>query len=370
MSELAGARRTPLYDRHVALGARIVPFGGWAMPLQYDGIVAEHKRCRAAAGLFDVSHMGQLRLTGSGALQFLQRALTNTYADLAVGRGRYSLLCNESGGIIDDLIVYRLADEDWLLIVNAANVANDFAWLEGLGHAAADLVDQSDDFGLLAVQGPRSTEILVDLLPEAAERLGALRYYACGRFEWAGAPLLVSRTGYTGDLGYELLVEAGRAAELWDRLLAVGGPRGLGPVGLGARDTLRLEAGFCLHGHDISLDHNPIEAGLERFVRFDKGPFIGRQALAEVAAAGPSQKLVGLLALDRGVLRAGCPVLARGESVGQVTSGTFAPSLEGSVALAYVRSELAAPHNELAVEVRGRAVACRVSALPFWRRPA
>lgn len=360
--------RTPLYANHAALGAKLVPFAGWEMPVQYQGILAEHRACRGAAGLFDVSHMGEFTLTGAGSLEFLQRALTNDFGSLAIGRCRYSLMCNEAGGIVDDLIVYRTGESEYLLVVNAGNIAQDFAWLDGLGHPAVTLVDRSRDYGLLALQGPAAAAILAPLLSGAdAATVAALKYYAFADVTLCGQPVTVSRTGYTGSPGYEILIAADQTALVWDTLLAAGAPAGLVPVGLGARDTLRLEAGFCLHGHDISPTRNPLEAGLERFVKLDKPEFVGRAALAAVAASGPAQRLVGVTLQDRAVAREGAAVSSGGQAVGVVTSGTFAPSLEQPIALAYVRSDLAAVGTELTVEVRGKALACRVTALPFYR---
>lgn len=362
-------KRTPLYQAHVDLGARLVPFGGWEMPVQYEGIVAEHLACRSAMGLFDVSHMGEFEVTGPGAVAFLEHALTNSVADLASGRCRYSLMCNEAGGIVDDLLVYRLAEDRWLLVVNAGNIDGDLAWLRGLAvHWRATVVDQSPETALLALQGPASRGLLQRLLPgDDAERLTALRYYHFGEFRLFDQPVTISRTGYTGDLGFELAMPAERAHEVWDGLLSAGSSEGLVPVGLGARDTLRLEAGFCLHGHDISPERNPIEAGLERFVAFDKD-FVGREALARAVSEGTPQRLTGLVVTGRGIVREGAELRHDGRAVGVVTSGGFSPSLQQSIGLGYLQHELAAPGTELEVLVRDRPVACTVTSPPFYRR--
>jgi aminomethyltransferase len=362
-------RRTPLHARHVALGAKMVPFGGWSMPVQYDGIVAEHKRCRAAAALFDVSHMGELLVAGGGALEFLQQALTNDFTSLAIGRCRYSLMCNDAGGVVDDVIVYHAAENRYVLVVNASNIDDDVSWLDSLDHRGAEIENQSADFGLLAVQGPRSRDLLVALADaDSAARLAGLGYYTFTDATLAGQRTTVSRTGYTGDLGFEVFVPAEHTGELWDRLLADGAAFGLGPAGLGARDTLRLEAGFPLHGHEISLTREPLAAGLGRFVKLDKPAFMGRGVLADIAARGPAERLVGLVATERGVMRDGCAVLSAGTNAGVVTSGSFSPTLDGSIALAYVRADLAEAGTALEVEVRGRPLACAVHALPFWKR--
>lgn len=360
-------KRTPLYDRHVALGARMVPFGGWEMPVQYAGIVAEHKACRAGLGLFDVSHMGEFRISGPGAVAFLESALTNSVADLALGRCRYSLLCHHDGGILDDLIFCREADDSFLLVVNAGNIEADREWLTSLPAADCVLTDLSDRTALLAIQGPRSGELLGDLLGADADRLASLKYYRFAEFNLFGLPVVISRTGYTGDLGYELMLPAEHAVTVWDGLRQAGQGCGLEPIGLGARDTLRLEAGFCLHGHDISPERNPLEAGLGRFVKFDKGDFVGRDALLRVQADGPAEQLIGLVVTGRGVIRQDYPIRQAGESVGVVTSGSFAPSLERFIGLGYVRSDLAADGTRLEVDVRGKEVGCVVVPRPFYQ---
>ncbi len=360
-------KRTPLYDRHVAAGARLVEFGGWSMPVQYQGIVAEHKSARAAAGLFDVSHMGEFRVVGPGATAFCDQAFTNNVATLAAGRCRYSLMCDEQGGILDDLLYYRLADDELLVVVNAANFAADFAWLAGLSPRDCELRDESDRTALLAVQGPASRELLAGLVGGERSRLEALRYYRYEAFTVAGAEALISRTGYTGDLGFEVMLPAAAAPAAWDAILAAGEPAGLVPVGLGARDTLRLEAGFCLHGHDIGPDRNPIEADLARFVDLAKGDFVGREAIAAAAEQGTAQVLVGLAVTGRGIIREQCPIFAGGEPVGTVTSGTFSPLLERSIGMGYVDRRHAAVGSELSVDVRGRMVDCRVAERPFYR---
>ncbi len=360
-------RQTSLHGRHEAAGARMVEFGGWSMPVQYQGIVAEHRACRTAAGLFDVSHMGEFDVSGPGAAAFLEQALTNRVADLSVGRCRYALLCAPDGGVLDDLLVYRLGEAAFRLVVNAANIGGDWTWLQGLPREDAELVDQSDGTGLIAVQGPRSPAVLADLLDaDAAARLSALRYYQFGHFELAGAPAVISRTGYTGDRGYEVFVPAAQTGSVWDALVSAGEPHGLALVGLGARDTLRLEAGFCLHGHELSPAIDPLSAGLERFVALDK-PFVGRDALVAVSASGPARRLIGLEVVGRQVIREGCRIEVDGRAVGQVTSGTFAPSLDRSVGLGYVRAELARPGGEVTVSVRERPVPCRLVQPPFYR---
>jgi len=362
-------QQTPLCAVHQELGARMVPFAGWLMPVQYEGILAEHRAVRSAMGLFDVSHMGEFEVTGPGAQAYLERAVTQAVGSLAIGQCRYGLLCNESGGIVDDLLVYRTGAQAYLLVVNAGNIAADFAWLDALPHPHAELVDLSPQTALLALQGPGSKGLMAHLLADPLEQqtVSALKYYRFATVGLAGVDVLISRTGYTGEFGYELCFPAAEAPMIWDWLLTAGHNDGLVPVGLGARDTLRLEAGLCLHGHDIGPDRNPIEAGLARFVDFSKD-FVGRAALEQVTSDGPAEKLCGLKVDGRGIIREHCAVRLDGETVGEVTSGTFSPTLEGSIGLAYVQAELAEPGTALDVMVRDKPVACRVVDLPFYRR--
>lgn len=368
-------RRTPLNGVHRSLGARLVPFAGWEMPVEYSGILEEHRAVRARAGLFDVSHMGQILVEGPGALPLLQRALTNDLAGAAPGRAVYSPMCRADGGVIDDLIALRLGPERFLLVVNAANRKKDFLWLSGLAREVpgAALNDLSDDRALLALQGPAAEAVLAAVAggPEAGAALAALRPFRClEHFRAAGVPCLVSRTGYTGEDGFEISCRAEDAERLWNALMNAGAPRGLVPAGLGARDTLRLEAALPLYGHELSEDTNPLEARLDRFVRLDKpGGFVGSDALARVAAAGPQRLLAGLEARERGgIPRSGYPVRQGGRAVGEVTSGSFAPTLGRAVALALVEAPLAAPGTALAVEIRGRELPAEVVPIPFYRR--
>jgi len=362
-------QQTPLCAAHQELGARLVPFAGWLMPVQYEGILAEHRAVRTAMGLFDVCHMGEFEVAGPGAADFLDRAVTQAVGSLALGQCRYGLLCNADGGIIDDLLVYRTGEQTYLLVVNAGNIAADLAWLESLPHPGAELVDISPQTALLALQGPGSRVLMGQLLADPLEHqaVGALKFYRFARASLAGVDMLISRTGYTGEFGYELCFPAVEAPMVWDWLLTAGAADGLVPVGLGARDTLRLEAGLCLHGHDITSERNPLEAGLERFVDFSK-EFIGRAALAPLQASGTAEKLVGLRVAGRGIIREHCPVTLGGEPVGEVTSGTFSPTLEVSIGLAYVAAHLAVPGTALEVLVRDKLVACTVVELPFYRR--
>jgi aminomethyltransferase len=356
--------RTPLHGEHVALGAKLVPFAGFEMPIQYPtGITAEHRAVRQAAGLFDVSHMGELVLRGPQALDLVQHVSVNDASRLAVGQAQYSAMCLESGGIVDDLIVYRYSDR-WMLVVNAANVAKDRAWLER--HARAfdvEVEDASSRIALLALQGPVAREIL---RPLADVDLGAVTYYRFAEGAVAGVPATVAGTGYTGEDGFEIFVVADDAVAVWRTLLERGRSRGLVPVGLGARDSLRLEMGYALYGHDLDEDHTPLEAGLGWITKLDKGDFVGRAALVAQKAAGIPRRLVGLSVAGRGFPRPGYPILSRGEVVGSVTSGTVSPTLGIGIALGYVPDALAAPGTPLQIDARGKALDATVVRPPFY----
>jgi aminomethyltransferase len=339
----------------------MVPFGGWEMPVQYSGILEEHRTVRSRVGLFDVSHMGEFEVDGAGALDAVQRLTTNDAASLAVGRLQYSLLCYPDGGIVDDATVYRLGPDHFMITVNAANIDKDWAWVSGQAPAAA-WRNVSAATGLIAVQGPRA-EALVGRL--ADRDVTALGYFAFVRGGVAGVPALISRSGYTGEDGFELYVPWDRTPQLWQALLAAGASEGVSPIGLGARDTLRLEMRYTLYGNDIDQTTNPIEAGLGWAVKAAKGPFVGREAIDRVRAEGPRRRLVGLEMADRAVARHGYPVVAEARAIGVVTSGSFGPSVERSIALAYVETAHAAIGTELGVEIRGHARPARVVRTPF-----
>ena len=354
-------RRTPLYDAHVRAGARMVPFGGWEMPVQYTGIVEEHRIVRGAVGCFDVSHMGEFEVEGPAALAALQRLTTNDVAALDVGQVQYSLLCTPAGGIVDDLTVYRLAADRFMVTVNASNIAKDWSWVTGHG-GGARWRNVSLETGLVAVQGPRA-EALVGRL--ADPDVAALGYYRFARSVVAGVPALISRTGYTGEDGFELYLPWGETERAWTALLDAGRGDGVAPIGLGARDTLRLEMKYALYGNDIDETTSPLEAGLGWVVKPAKGEFIGRDAIEKVRAAGPRRKLVGLTMADRAVARHGYRVLKDGRAVGVVTSGSYGPSVDRCIAMAYVEAGLAVVGTALDVEVRGQAKAAEVVRTPF-----
>ncbi len=362
------ARRTPLHAEHAAAGARLVPFAGWELPLFFGGILREHRAVRERAGLFDVSHMGRLEVTGPGAAATLERLLTAEVGGLAPGRARYALLCSPAGGVLDDLIAYRLGADRFLLVVNAANMDRDRRWIAEHAAPGTAVTDQTADTALLALQGPRAVRVLARA-SGAGERWEGLGRFGVAEGRVAGAPALAARTGYTGEDGFEIMVAASAARPVWRRLLEAGREDGLEPAGLGARDTLRLEAGLPLYGHELREDVSPLEAGLERFVSWSKD-FVGRAALAAERERGPARRLVGLR-LERvvagGIPRAGCAVWEGGEPVGTVTSGGPAPTLGGAVALALVKRG-AGRSGFLDVAVRGRAVRTAVVDPPFYRR--
>ncbi|HEY6570608.1 MAG TPA: glycine cleavage system aminomethyltransferase GcvT [Candidatus Limnocylindrales bacterium] len=366
---------SPLLDRHERLGAKIVEFAGWLMPIQYAGILEEHRAVRSAAGLFDLSHMGELVVEGPDAGAALAAALVTDPPALAVGRAQYSMICADDGGIMDDLIVYRLAEDRFMVVANASNarVVSD-ALAERMEGFQAVLDDRSLATGLVAIQGPRSIDILG---PLTSLDIGAIRYYGIAEGVVAGMPVQVARTGYTGEDGFELFADVDRVGELWDTLLEAGRPHGQVPVGLGARDTLRLEAGMPLYGNELDASTNPFEAGLGRVVKLSKpGDFVGRAALERVVRDGVGRQLIGLEMRDRGIARHGYPVLAPASAdapagpVGSVTSGTMSPTLGTAIAMAYARPVDAGPGTMLAVEIRGVPVAAEVVPLPFYKRPA
>jgi aminomethyltransferase len=342
--------KTPLYERHVALGARLVPFAGWEMPVQYEGVIQEHRAVRTDAGAFDVSHMGEFLVEGPGARAFLQTVLSNDLDKIGEGKAQYTLLTNEQGGIVDDLIAYELSPEQFLLIVNAANREPDLAWLEERLPGEVELRDVSDDYALIAVQGPRALERLG--LPEAPA-------FTFADGEVGGVACTVNRTGYTGEQGVELLVDSGAATELWDRVLE----RGVVPCGLGARDTLRLEVCYPLHGNDITPETDAISAGLGWACALDKD-FTGADELRRIKEAGPERRLAAFVMEEAGIPRQGMAIAEGGE----VTSGSHSPMLEVGIGLGYVPAGLAQPGSELTIDVRGRLRRARVVKKPIYSR--
>jgi len=362
-------KKTPLNAAHRDCGAKMVAFGGWEMPVEYSGLIAEHMAVRKAAGLFDVSHMGQVTVEGPGALAFLQRVTCNDVAKLQDGRGQYSALPDANGCPVDDIVLFRRGEGRYLVIVNAANIARDVAWLESQDPEDCAVANHSDEYALLALQGPRAQDVLQPLTELDLAAIGYYRF-ADGRVD--GRPATVSRNGYTGEDGFELLVPADHATGLWTRLLEAGGPAGLVPVGLGARDTLRLEARLLLYGNDIDSTTSLVEAGLGWTVSLaeHKGDFVGRALLEKQKQEGAPRRLVGFEVTGRGIARHGYPVLLDGSPVGQVTSGSFAPFLQKNIGLCYLPAARAAEGTAIEIDIRGRPVAAVVVPTPFYKRSA
>jgi aminomethyltransferase len=359
-------KKTPLYDQHVALGAKMVPFAGYEMPVQYAGVSHEHHVVRQKVGMFDVSHMGEFWVEGADATAFLNSVTSNDVAKLTPGKVQYSCLPNATGGIVDDLLVYCVNDTKYMLVVNASNMAKDWAWLQQFaGNFDVRMTDVSEGTALLAVQGPLAAQALQSLTDLD---LGAMTYYTFGIGSFAGVSnVVVSATGYTGAGGFEIYIPNAHAAAAWDAIIAAGAPLGLEPIGLGARDTLRLEMGFCLYGNDIDDTTSPIEAGLGWITKFTK-EFTNSAALKAQKEAGVARKLVGIMLLERGVPRHGYPIVdASGAAVGEVTSGTMAPSLNEAIGMAYVPTASAAPGSTVFVEIRGKALKAEVVSLPFYK---
>ena len=360
-------KKTPLHARHCASRARMVPFGGWDMPVEYSGVTAEHMAVRTRAGLFDVSHMGEIEIAGTNALAAVQRITSNNAARLAVGQTQYSALTTFEGTFVDDLLVYRMAPSHFMLVVNASNIAKDYAWIAAqvaeVGDAAA--VDSSSRYALLALQGPAALDVLQ---PLCSTPLADVKYYWFTHGEVANARSLISRTGYTGEDGFEIFVPPAAADRVWQAILESGRSADVIPCGLAARDTLRLEAAMRLYGNDIDETTTPLEADLEWIVAWSKESFIGHERLREQKKNGIARKLVGFELVDRGIARHGHPVMRGDNPVGVVTSGTQTPYLKKAIGMAYVPIELAAPRTELTIDIRGRLARAVVVPLPFYKR--
>lgn len=359
-------KRTPLASVHESLGARMMEFGGWWMPVQYKGILDEHKAVRSASGLFDISHMGQIFVSGIDSEAWLNSVLTNDVRLLLDGQGQYTLLLNEQGGVIDDLIIYRIESGSYFLVVNASMIEADFQWLRSKAAGEITLLNQSEQWAGLALQGPEAEGVLSRLLGNHVHlpvRNGLLS------LPIANGPVLIARTGYTGEDGFEWFCPASMAAFWWDKILEAGNPSGILPCGLGARDTLRLEAGFPLNGSDLSPNHSPLEAGLSFFVKFDKGDFVGRTALDAQRSGGVERKLVALLMGDKSPPpRPHYPVFHADTLAGETTSGSLSPSLGAGVAMAYLPTQIANPGTPVEVGIRGRRFPAMVAKRPLYRR--
>ncbi|MBI4759297.1 MAG: glycine cleavage system aminomethyltransferase GcvT [Chloroflexi bacterium] len=356
-------RQTPLYETHVALKARMVEFGGWNMPVQYASIIDEHRNVRRAAGLFDIDHMGQMEVQGPDALPYLQRLLTFDVSVLQMNQAHYSLVCYADGGIVDDIFVYRFPDR-YFLAINAANTEKDYQWFlyhtRGFG---VDVKDISDSTYMLALQGPKAQAILQKL---TTADLNGLQFHYALEDRVAGIPTIIARTGYTGEDGFELFFPVAQGKAMWDRIMEAGKPLGLWPIGLAARDSLRFEPKMPLYGQEIASDINPLEAGLGWAVDFDKGEFIGREALLKVKLEGPRRKLVGFEMVERGVPRHNYELARDGKAVGYVTTGMYSPTLDKNLGLGYVPVELSTLGTEIDVIVRGKPVRAKIVRTPFY----
>ncbi len=358
-------KQTPLNAVHRAAGARMVDFGGWDMPVEYSGLIAEHLAVRNAVGIFDVSHMGEIEIRGNGALELIQRVSCNDAAKLRDGQAQYSGLLNEKGGFIDDLLVHRVAEDHYFLCVNATNQDNDFAWIESNNSGGVDLEFVSQRWGLLAVQGPKALATLKKL---TGTDLDAIRYYWFDQGQVAGTPAIIAHTGYTGEDGFELYVPGASVEQVWEAVIQAGDEHGILPCGLGARNTLRLEAGMSLHGHEISEDISPLEAGLSWIAKLNKGDFIGRQALVRQKQEGVNRKLVGFEMKGRGIGRDGYAVHVEGEEAGWVTSGSPGPFIERNIGLAMMPANLCDIGLRIEIAVRSRHVEAEIVTTPFYSR--
>lgn len=356
-------KRTSLYKVHESLNAKFTEFGGWEMPLQYSSIVKEHLAVRTTVGLFDLSHMGELEVCGPGANALVQKLSTNDVGRLTDGRVLYTLFCNETGGIVDDLLIYRHADNHYMLVVNAANIDKDLTWVETYNNAGTKIKNVSENTALIALQGPKSIDILNPFVRE--RDVSEISFFRFVVDEVAGIPITISRTGYTGEVGFELYVDASGAEDLWNVLYPAVIEADGQPVGLGARDTLRLEAGLRLYGMDMNDDTNPFEVGLGKFVKSKGRQFIGKDALLAAKKKGIAKQMVGFQMLDRAVARAGYAVYQEGECIGIVTSGAPSPSLKCSIGFASVESQTAVENEKINIEVRGKLHPAKIVKMPF-----
>jgi glycine cleavage system T protein (aminomethyltransferase) len=361
-----GVKRTALNAVHKAAGARMTEFGGWEMPIEYAGITQEHLAVRTAAGLFDVSHMGEISVRGPQALALLQEVTSNDVSRLKDFQAQYTALMYPQGSAVDDCVVHRLGEDDYFVCVNAANTPKDYDWIVAHNARGAEVQNISSEYSQLALQGPRAAAILGKV---TGFDLAALRYYWCGFAECCGVKGLLARTGYTGEDGFEFYFPPQHSGQVWNALLEAGREEGIEPVGLGARNTLRLEAGYPLYGHELDKDTTLLEARLGWICKLDKGAFIGREALQKQRAEGVRKKLVGFEMLEPGIARDGYPVWVEGERAGRVTSGSPAPFLKKNIGLAYVPSAAAENGREITIEIRARKVRARQVALPFYKRP-
>jgi aminomethyltransferase len=359
-------RNTALTHIHEALGAKMVPFAGYNMPVQYEGVIAEHETVRNGVGVFDVSHMGEFLLSGPKALDLIQKVTSNDAATLTVGRAQYSCLPNEEGGIVDDLIVYKMKEEQYLLVVNASNIEKDWVWIASKNDMGVDMRNVSDDYSLLAIQGPMAMEAMQ---PLTSIDLAAIKYYHFEVADFAGIEnVIISATGYTGSGGFEIYAKNSEIEQIWNRVFEAGEAYGIKPIGLAARDTLRLEMGFCLYGNDINELTSPLEAGLGWITKFNKD-FTNAEALKQQKEAGVTRRLVGFELTERGIPRHDYEIADKdGNVIGMVTSGTQSPSLGKGIGLGYVPTAFAAPDSEIFIRIRKNDVAAKVVKLPFYKK--
>ena len=359
-------KKTKFYNKHEMLGAKIVEFAGYLMPIQYNSIIAEHKAVRNTVGVFDVSHMGEIFISGNKARDFVQYITVNDVSKLFPGRVQYSAMCYKDGGIVDDLLVYKISEQEFMLVVNASNISKDFSWMVENNKFGVEIKNYSDDYSLLAVQGPSSKEVLQKI---CADKLN-LEYYHFFRTKIAGHDMIVSRTGYTGELGYELYFKGNEnvAEEIWDKIFEAGKEFDIQPIGLGARDTLRLEMGFCLYGNDIDQTTNPLEAGLGWITKLNKDSFVGKEALLKIKSEGLKRKLSGLISDEKAFPRHGYELTVNNNKVGIITSGTVSPVLDKPIALGYINIEDALDENVINFSIRGKEVPARIVKLPFVKK--
>lgn len=358
-------KNTALTDVHTALGAKIVPFAGYNMPVQYEGVNAEHETVRNAVGVFDVSHMGEFIISGDKALDLIQKISSNDAARLTIGKAQYSCMPNDKGGIVDDLIIYRLGETEYLLVVNAANIEKDWKWIESHNTFGADMKDVSDHYSLLAIQGPKAVEAMQSITPVD---LAAIPFYHFETGEFAGVQdIIISATGYTGSGGFEIYCKNEDAKQVWDKVFEAGADFGIKPIGLAARDTLRLEMGYCLYGNDIDDTTSPIEAKLGWITKFTKD-FVNAEALKKQKEDGPERKLVAFELTEKGIPRQGYDIVdGEGSKIGNVTSGTMSPSLGKGIGMGYVPAEVAKPGNTVHIQIRKKAVPATLVKLPFYK---
>lgn len=359
-------KNTALTEKHVALGAKMVPFAGFNMPVQYEGVNVEHETVRNGVGVFDVSHMGEFLLTGPKALDLIQRVTTNDASTLTVGRAQYSCLPNGKGGIVDDLIIYRMKEDQYLLVVNASNIDKDWTWISAHNTDGVEMRNLSDDYSLLAIQGPKAVEAMQAL---TSVNLSEIAYYHFEVADFAGIEhVIISATGYTGSGGFEIYCKNSEVEQVWNRVFEAGAAYGIKPIGLAARDTLRLEMGFCLYGNDIDDTTSPLEAGLGWITKFTKD-FVDRPFLEQQKAAGVARKLIAFEMVDRGIPRHDYPILdANGTVIGKVTSGTMSPSMKVGIGLGYVTVDHSALETEIFIEIREKGVKAKVVKLPFYKK--